>query len=201
MAVLIPIFFLICLLSNCDEDKSCCALLNDPFVLTCKVFDWCSDWAFMAVSLRSARFTETSTMGYFQDNTYKQEQRASLTFCIFGTILVIAESYAIGAMGSETVLWGYNKHTLRCIIGVCVILLEDIPQLSLCGVYLNALHSEVAFKPSADPLTFLSILLSSLSFVYNSYTVVKMYYKGKAKDAGETFNGFGGDGCMSRWTS
>jgi hypothetical protein len=178
MAVLIPIYFLCCLITTSDG-KDICDALYEPLVLTCKFFDWASDWAFMAVSLRSARFTETSTMGYYQDNTYQQVQKASLVFCIFGTVLVFAESYAIGAMGSETRLFDMNKYTLRSLIGIGVIILEDIPQLSLCGVYLNAMHQEVAFKASSDPLTFISILLSSISLLYNLVNVCVMYDKGQ----------------------
>jgi hypothetical protein len=153
--------------------------------------------AFYAVSLHSARFTETSLMGYFRENTFKAVQKASLGFCIIGTILMWSESYAIGFLGKDSRLMGMNQHTMRSIIGAGVLVLEDIPQLCLCGVYLNALIDEGStFKASDDPLTSLSLVLSSLSFVYNFFTCISQYRKGKAKDSGEeSFDGFGGNGC------
>lgn len=191
MGVIVPFFFLFCLAGTQE--------LTPAFVLTCKVFDWMSDWAFYAVSLHSPRFTEQSTFGSYRDDTYEGVQKASLAFCIIGTLLVISEWYGIGFVRKNTVLWGMNNHQIRANIGIFVIIFEDIPQLSLCGVYLNGMHSDElddsadGFQISDDPLTGLSLILSSFSFVYNVVTVIRQRLKGTKKENSggeEQFDGF-----------
>jgi hypothetical protein len=46
MGVLIPFWFLLCLCCNYSnyEDPECWQVLSPSLVLTCKVFDWASDW-------------------------------------------------------------------------------------------------------------------------------------------------------------
>ena len=193
MGVIVPLFFLLCLAST---EKFMPAL-----VLSCKVFDWMSDWAFYAVSLHSPQFTEQSSFGSFRNNTYEDIQRASLAFCILGTFLVVSEWYGIGFVQKDTELWGMNNHQIRANIGIFVILFEDIPQLVLCGVYLKGMHSDDSatgstrdgYQFSDDTLTGLSIVLSSISFVYNVVTVVRQRLKGSKKESNggeETFDGF-----------
>merc|ERR1711935_1083320 len=130
---------------------------------------------------------------------YEGVQKASLAFCIIGTLLVISEWYGIGVVRKDTVLWGMNNQQIRANIGIFVIILEDIPQLSLCGVYLNGMHTDElddsadGFQISDDPLTGLSLILSSFSFVYNVVTVIRQRLKGTKKENSggeEQFDGF-----------
>ena len=191
MGVIAPLFFLMCLGCNLstDSDGGCTKPLSTAFVLTCKVFDWMSDWAFYAISLQSPRFTEQSIFGFYRDDTFERIQKASLAFCIIGTFLVISEWYGIGYVRENTELFGMNNHQIRANIGLLVILFEDIPQLTLCGVYLGGMYTNTedaggvditddGFQISDDPLTGLSIILSSFSFAYNCITVVRQRRKG-----------------------
>ena len=195
MGLIVPLFFVCCLASTQGQ-------LTASFVLSCKVFDWMSDWAFYAVSLQSPEFTEQSSFGSFREDTYESIQRASLAFCILGTFLVVSEWYGIGFVRKDTILWGMNNHQIRANIGMFVILFEDIPQLVLCGVYLKGMHLDDSYKSddsrdgyqfADDPLTGLSIVLSSISFVYNLVTVTRQRWKGTMKENNggeETFDGF-----------
>lgn len=126
-------------------------------------------------------------MGQFREDTYGKVQNASLAFCIIGTFLVVAEWYAIKFIPKKAtgpVVCGLNRHQIRANVGFFVILFEDIPQLALCGVYLNGMYKEEAggFSVSKDPLTFLSILLSSFSFLYNLQSAVRQRIKGSAME-------------------
>lgn len=188
---LIPIFFIGCIVFSAevaedgDEigwDKETWGHIKTSFVLTCKFFDWSSDWAFYAISLQNPRFTETSEMGEhsttaYRAGTYKHVQRASLAFCILGSLLVVAEWVAILNKDVSKELYHF-----RSLIGVLVIILEDIPQLTLCGLYLDSLYTETQFKLSSDPVTAISIILSSGSLLYNMYNALSNFTKGK--DAG-----------------
>lgn len=193
VGLLTPMFFLCCcsqLSSKYEgEDAPASKSFWPAVILTCKFYDWTTDWAFYAIPLHSARFTETSAMGQYQADTFRHVQRASLAFCLIGTLFVAAEGYVIGYFGDNEHFEGVNKHTLRSYLGIIVIIIEDIPQLTLCGVYLDSIYSgDVDFKVSEDPLTFISILFSSCSFLFNLLTAVQEYRKGKAKDASVSSN-------------
>jgi hypothetical protein len=177
MFVLMPIVCICFVVQACyiyDGDENLVKTYSEPIMNTCKVFDLCSDWAFRLISLESSRFTETSTMGYFQDNTFKDVQKASLAFCIIGTILVIIE------LSCKT---GGIDPAMQALITSFVVVFEDIPQLSLCGVYLSAMLDDQGFSASDDLLTTLSIVLSSISLVFN---IIMIIYN--CRDGGPSFS-------------
>lgn len=178
MAVIVPTFFLLCLVCQLDNDGAW-AIFNPAFVLTCKVFDWMSDWAFYTISLHNPMFTERSSMGI--TGSYHHVQKASLAFCIIGTMLVVAEWYGIGFISENASLCGMNNHHIRRTIGIFVIIFEDIPQLVLCALYITSMGDN-----QWDSVTGLSIILSSISFVYNVVTVGRQHFKGVRKDNGES---------------
>lgn len=195
--VLVPSLLLIlCFLSLGDPDESCCKItipgwLRKPVVLTLKIFDWMSDWAFYAISLQHRRFTEFSVFGLYNENTFRGFQRTSLAFNILGTLLVFIEFGITFVLPHPSTLKkkkkeGMNQDEInvltneikdaymyRWIVGVFVMALEDIPQLTLCSKYLNGMNADDGFQLSDDPLTGVSLIMSSLSLVYNIFSIVE----------------------------
>ena len=129
-------------------------------------------------------FTERSSMGIYgvtaAAGSYHHVQKASLAFCIIGTMLVVAEWYGIGFIDEHAYLCGMNNHHIRRTIGICVIIFEDIPQLVLCALYITSMGDN-----QWDSVTGLSIILSSISFVYNMVTVGRQHSKGVRKEQEE----------------
>lgn len=192
--------------SGSEDHDTCCEAeipvwLRKPVVLTLKIFDWMSDWAFYAISLQHRRFTEFSVFGLYNENTFRGFQRTSLAFNILGTLLVFLEFFITFAMPHDA----NERYTIRWIVGLVVMALEDIPQLTLCSKYLNGMNADDGFQLSDDPLTGVSLIMSSLSLVYNIFSIVENIGQShgvslaeKAKEAGkrmsrnlsETFGGF-----------
>lgn len=101
-----------------------------------------------------------------------------------------------------------DAYMIRWIVGLVVMALEDIPQLTLCSKYLNGMNANDGFQLSDDPLTGVSLIMSSLSLVYNVFSIVENVGQSqgvslaeKAKEAGkrlssnlsEIFDGVGSE--------
>jgi len=188
MGVIVPLFFLCCTISDIGEgsDSQC---TFTPFILTCKIFDWMSDWAFYAVSLQQRGFTEFSRFGLYRENTFEQIQKASLAFCIIGTFLVIGEWYGFGGIKGEESFGlplAKNGYHMRRTLGILVILFEDLPQLVLCVTYLDGIKElyedqEGGFNFADDRLSVLSLVLSAFSLVFNLANVVRNHSMGNSQ--------------------
>lgn len=248
--LLVP-FLLLCLCiisafksqaSGSEDHYTCCEAeipgwLRKPVVLTLKIFDWMSDWAFYAISLQHRRFTEFSKFGLYNENTFRGFQRTSLAFNVLGTLLVFIEFGISFLMTHPSTLEEQKKemegkrrdmkdescavdlpaaqlfnagnhgphqstmedkrraveddinvltndinvltneiedaYRIRWIVGLVVMALEDIPQLTLCSKYLNGMNADDGFQLSDDPLTGVSLIMSSLSLVYNIFSIVE----------------------------
>jgi hypothetical protein len=169
-----------------QENGSC--FTWEAFVIVSKTFDWCSDWAMYGISLQSPRFVETGQMGVHLDNTFKHVQRASLVFCLFGTVLLCVDIYA--KWKPDNLMF----EKLKGKVGFLVIFFEDLPQLIICGVYLK----NVEFNASDDKLTILSIVLSGLSLLYNIVYATKHVRSGGKLDAFAKHFGLKGKALMHK---
>jgi hypothetical protein len=139
--------------NDCSEDDFDNSDLQ-KLLYVFKLFDFMSDWAFYAISLRSARFTEYGAMGAQNANSFESLQWATLAFCITGTFAFFADTRTIDPGLSA----GYRK-----VIKGFVIVLEDIPQIILCRYYLVSVDANF----QEDSLAIVSLVFSGLFLLIN----------------------------------
>merc|ERR1711935_502216 len=106
-------------------------------------------------------------MGAKGNNTWQHLKSASTFFCVVGTITFIVDFWAFVKANSAKRTADSNKTRGKTLFGV--VIFEDVPQIIICGIYLDA----VGLDPGKDQLAIVSLVLSVISVIYN---VVFIYH-------------------------
>ena len=153
--------------------EKCCASFLFSFLVTLRIFDMMSDWAFRYISLDSERFNEDNIYwDFLQGNLLESAnspggasgqgyskvsfmKHCSTAACVVGSLLLIPDLFSISIrFDAESKTDEPNKEAFKKVaIGICsIIWLEDIPQLAMTAIYLRAVY-----EPFFNPEAFLTI--------------------------------------------
>ena len=139
--------------------------MMDKLWITFKAFDVCTDWSMYAITLNNPRFTDWSRFGAASadgNGNYKQMQNACLVFSIIGTILFLLD-FVVGGLGvgkEDT-----QDKVVQGLIKLGTALLEDVPQITIAGLYLWSTGGiDLAANPD-DVVPVVSLIASCIFLV------------------------------------
>lgn len=128
--------------------------------VTLRVFDLATDWGTYAISLTFQHKGTTL-------------RRASLVFCVIGSLLVIVDLVTLkrrlfGDGGDES-------RRLICYGMLAIVCLEDIPQIAIMSVYFDNIGADT--NRTVDAVGSASFALSCISMLCNSYIGIKSLWQ------------------------
>ena len=143
------------------------------FGLTFTIFDMVFDWAtyYINIGEPGAENSFYYVYGVQQGGDVAAVRDSALAFCILGTILTPIDVYAAYHRMTRTAnVWLVFSSTLA------ISLLEDLPQLSINILYVNAVGWGV--NPASTAVAVVSLLLSITMLMYNAWMAFKDWSMG-----------------------
>lgn len=143
-----------------------------------RAIDIQSDFGFYFISLRGA-FLEAYGDGNPETNPYTEPNVAAFLFAaVFFTALgLFLSPFDIWVMGRRTA--GDTLSMFSILIIISISLLEDFPQMILCGIYLTTMN---AAGIPIDVVAILSLLVSAASLLFSCGTVYTHVQKLREQD-------------------
>ena len=132
------------------------------FGLTLRLTDMTTDWAFWRINIGMPG--EENSFFFKYDADVEAVQTLSLVFIVFGTLLTPFD------------VWGSLERCkkknvgVRLVFSVAIGLLEDIPQMSVNGIYIDACGLG---SGTGEAVTVVSLLFSGIAMGYSWFSIFK----------------------------
>eukprot|EP00039_Didymoeca_costata_P009085 m.120271 g.120271 ORF g.120271 m.120271 type:complete len:686 (-) comp14352_c0_seq4:44-2101(-) len=156
-----------------DRKAEPCMDFIRTLFLTLRIFDFMSDWAFFAIAVNNPEFRR-SFEGEYGEEWYDPAYSISVLSCLCATALLLPDIDVYFMRMSFTTESKVLKRICTCCsapnssslgktVTIAVILLEDLPQITLASLYLSA----VGVRTADDSVSVVSLLASILAFILN----------------------------------